>query len=750
MFFVNAEVVLRLTRHWLLVLLLIAGLPFAARAQSTYSLRVMAANTSSGNGQSYEGPGIRIFQGLKPDVVAIQEFRYNSSSTSNSLRTLVDTAFGSEFSFYVEPSGSIPNGIVSRWPILDAGSWDDPLLSDRGFAWAQIDLPGTNDLYAVSVHLYSSGSATDRNTEATIIKSNIQAQFPAGAWVVVAGDMNTDNRSEAAITTFKTFLSDNPIPTDLVSGGNPNTSEPRSKPYDYVLPSFGLATYQSPVTLGAQTFNNGLVFDSEVYFTNYSLAAVAPAQVGDSHVSGMQHMAVIKNFQIPFSGAVTNPPEITLQPQSQTNVVGATVTFQSAATSLTPLTYQWYFNGTNLLGGTATDLELTNIQFEDAGSYRIVFSNAAGSVTSEVAILTVLGQPAITAQPQSLAVSPGANAPFSVGANGATPLRYQWFFGANGIAGATNSAYTRSNAQPADAGNYTVVITNNFGSVTSATAVLTIHPESSGELQTLAGWDVTGLSGYGASPLPPTTNAANITVVGLTRGAGVGTSGTAAGSAWGGNGFDSANASAAITAQDFATFSITVNGGYTVSFTNVSRFDYRRSGTGPGSGLLQYQVGNGSFVDISSLSYPISTSGGASIGTIDLSSISALQHVPASNTVTFRIVNYAASGSGGTWYIYNVANSSAVDFSIDGTVNPITVPTNPPAIAPLLTNTAVFGDQFQFLLLGTASSNYVVEATTDVGSPDWAPVETNTSPFLYIETNVQTRPLRFFRGRVSP
>ena len=60
------------------------------------SLTVMAANLTSGSSQAYEDPGIRIFQGLKPDVVAcLQEFNY-----SQGLRTLVDTAFGTNYYYF--------------------------------------------------------------------------------------------------------------------------------------------------------------------------------------------------------------------------------------------------------------------------------------------------------------------------------------------------------------------------------------------------------------------------------------------------------------------------------------------------------------------------------------------------------------------------------------------------------------------------------------------------------------------------
>lgn len=721
-----------------------------AWAQSNLLVRIMAANITSGNYSSYEAAGIRIFQGLKPDIVAIQEFRYNQSASDSSLRQLVDTAFGTEFYYYREPytgGGDIPNGIVSRWPIIASGSWDDSESPNRGYAWAQIDLPGTtNDLYVVSVHLLTSSSGT-RNIEATELKGLIQANFPANAWIIVGGDMNTDSRSESAINTFKTFLSDDPKPADGDSPEKEGTNASREKPYDYVLPSFSLTNFQTPVVIGARSFSKGLVFDSRVYTP---LSAVAPVQSGDSGASSMQHMAVIKDFLIPVGGTVTNPPSIVTHPQSQTNALGATVEFSVVAAGTAPLAYQWRFNNTNLAGATATNYTLANIQATNTGNYTVVITNSVGSITSSIATLTITTGPVITNPPQNLSVTVGDNASFTVGASGATPLSYQWRFNTVNISGATNASYTRTNAQLTDAGNYTVVITNVSGSITSGIAVLTVNQSISGELVTLAGWNVSGLSAYGASPLPPTTNAANVTVTGLTRGVGVGTSGTAAGSAWGGNGFDSTTAAAAIAAGDFATFSISANAGYTVSFTNISRFDYRRSSGGPPNGVLQYQIGGGSFVDITSLSYPTTTSGGASIGVIDLSNIAALQNVPASTTVTFRIVNYGASGSGGTWYIYNVANSTAVDFSIDGTVNSISAPPGPPALAPTLNNPALVGGQFQFTLTGTTSSNYVIQATTNLDGGTWQPVRTNAAPFLFVETNALSSPQHYYRGQVAP
>ncbi len=276
------------------------------------SVRVMASNLSSGNNQRYETAGLNILKALKPDIVAMQEFNVSNSfgiNTAAALRSMVDTTFGTNFVYYRESSASetytIPNGVISRYPMITNGSWNDVTsIADRGFAWARIDVPGADDLYVVSVHLKaSSGSSAQRAIQATNLTALIQSSFPSNAWIIVAGDFNIGSSGETALAKFKTYLSDNPIPTDGFSNAstNLNTSEPRSERYDYVLPSFSLTNILTDVIIGTHTFPKGLVFDSDVYTP---LSEVSPVAFGDSHGTNMQHMGVVKDFRINYT--VTN------------------------------------------------------------------------------------------------------------------------------------------------------------------------------------------------------------------------------------------------------------------------------------------------------------------------------------------------------------------------------------------------------------------------------------------------------------
>src|SRR5207244_3483456 len=168
------------------------------------------------------------------------------------------------------------------------------------------------------------------------------------------------------------------------------------------------------------------------------------------------------------------------QPQSVTNLAGTTATFFVTATGTPPLAYQWLFNSTiALAGATNADLILTDVQSITAGGYSVVVTNVEGLATSGVATLTVLTPPKLIRQPANKTASLFADATFRVTANGDAPLSYQWRFNDGDLIGMTNTALTVTNVQRANAGNYSVVVTNLSGSLTSQVATLTITPFNS-------------------------------------------------------------------------------------------------------------------------------------------------------------------------------------------------------------------------------------------------------------------------------
>ncbi len=205
-----------------------------------------------------------------------------------------------------------------------------------------------------------------------------------------------------------------------------------------------------------------------------TLTNVTPAHSGSYSV-------IVTNLYGSLTSAPANltvvlPANILTNLSDQVATNGDTVQWQITAEGTGPLSYQWYFNETNALDGqTNTLLTLTNVTPVHSGSYSVIVTNLYGASTSALAKLIVVLSPNIVTDPVSLVVTNGDEARFEVGAQGTEPLGYQWYFsGTNALDGQTNALLVLSNAGPQNAGSYVVLVTNAYGSVTSAPAGLTV------------------------------------------------------------------------------------------------------------------------------------------------------------------------------------------------------------------------------------------------------------------------------------
>jgi len=207
-----------------------------------------------------------------------------------------------------------------------------------------------------------------------------------------------------------------------------------------------------------------------------------------SNVSGIYTIRVVPP---------ATPPTITTQPDDQSVFAGQTAQFSVAAAGTSPLSFQWqistngstWSNVTTSHGTDGTTATFTTIGATAAmggNRYRVTVSNSAGSVTSGVAILTLL--PTITTQPENITTLAGQTAQFSVVANtnNSGTLSYQWQIStdngstwsnvttANGTYGTTATFTTVATTTAMNNHRYRVVVTNSAGSVTSNSATLTV------------------------------------------------------------------------------------------------------------------------------------------------------------------------------------------------------------------------------------------------------------------------------------
>ena len=186
---------------------------------------------------------------------------------------------------------------------------------------------------------------------------------------------------------------------------------------------------------------------------------------------------------------VISKPVITTQPASVTSAAGKTVTFKVAATGAS-LKYQWQFsvnNGGYWKNSTMTGYNTSSMQVPVTAArngylYRCVVSNAAGSVNSSSAKLTVSGvKPSITVQPASITSTAGKTVTFKVVAAGSN-LKYQWQFSVNNGGSwkdSTMTGYNTSSMQvPVTAARngylYRCIVSNSYGSTNSSSAKLTV------------------------------------------------------------------------------------------------------------------------------------------------------------------------------------------------------------------------------------------------------------------------------------
>jgi len=185
---------------------------------------------------------------------------------------------------------------------------------------------------------------------------------------------------------------------------------------------------------------------------------------------------------LPSAAAATSAsgtaPAITAQSPSQAAVAGTNLILSVSATGDAPRRYQWRYNGADLTDATNATLQLSGIQQQNAGDYKVVVFNNAGSAVSSNMTISILLPASILVHPQGVTAFPLSSASFNVLAFSTTPLRYQWRFNGTDIQAATNATFTIASVQPANDGQYSVAVTDAVGTGVSDAAHLTVllHP----------------------------------------------------------------------------------------------------------------------------------------------------------------------------------------------------------------------------------------------------------------------------------
>ena len=241
-----------------------------------------------------------------------------------------------------------------------------------------------------------------------------------------------------------------------------------------------LASY----TIPARTLTSGRVYRASLQYNRVSslnTTVIPGSVVGAAFFKGL-------NFYIGAQapGTTPPPPVIVTQPASRTASLGGSVTFSLGVTvggtnQLAGVVSIWRHNGLPIEGGTKyalgpTALTINNLTLADAGTYAVTLVNAGGVVTSTAVTLSfgTAAGPVILTPPRGATAITGSTVALTVGTAGTPAPTFQWRKDGVPIANATSDTLVLANLGMANAGSYSVVVTNPGGSVTSAPAVLSV------------------------------------------------------------------------------------------------------------------------------------------------------------------------------------------------------------------------------------------------------------------------------------
>jgi hypothetical protein len=218
---------------------------------------------------------------------------------------------------------------------------------------------------------YFNGTALSGATGSALNLSNVQTNN-AGSYTVGVNNVAGSVTSAAATLTVYVppGITTQPLSQTVAAGQNVTFSVVAGG-----TAPLGYQWYFNGTTLSGATAS-ALTLDS-VQTNNAGSYSVAVSNVAGSVTSAAATLTVYV------------PPAITTQPQSQTMTQGQSASFSVVASGTAPLAYQWNFNGAALSGATSSALTLSNVQSGIAGSYSVVVTNIAGSITSAAATLTV-------------------------------------------------------------------------------------------------------------------------------------------------------------------------------------------------------------------------------------------------------------------------------------------------------------------------------------------------------------------------
>ena len=404
----------------------------------------------------------------------------------------------------VPPGTSQCNGLASKFPDDDVLEFIDYLSADpqpaspggyNGVSFWRTDLHSPGQW--ANIKLATSGAQT--NVVRNIVFDDNRATF-TGSWTKVRvffvnyNDPTTPHYEGATGSDTNSFGTNYWVRTQGTGSAYAQFTPNILTAGDYDIYQWHVYRADASTSVPFIINHNGGSTTVNVNQTTkdgkWSLVGRFPFAVGTSGyiritdgVVGSTNVALVDGLKLIFVPATSVPATPTSLMATGVNSAQINLTWTDNATNETAyIVARSTTNGgpyTNIatLGVNATNFSNTGLAASTTYYYVVRATNSLGaSANSAQANATTVSAtvPVIITQPQGQTVSATSNATFSVIVAGAAPLFYKWRFNGTSLAPATNSSYTRTNAQVSDEGSYAVVVTNSFGGVTSSVATLTV------------------------------------------------------------------------------------------------------------------------------------------------------------------------------------------------------------------------------------------------------------------------------------
>ncbi|MCC5843939.1 MAG: immunoglobulin domain-containing protein [Verrucomicrobia bacterium] len=376
-----------------------------------------------------------------------------SGADSGNYRVVASNAYGSRTSEEAVLT-------VLEVPTITAQPSDTSIILSQSGGFSV----GVSGAEPFSYQWLKNGNVVPGGTGSTLAFASVQAEDGAGYSVLVSNEVGAVQSASATLTVlFPAVITGQPTEQDVEIGQNG---------------TFTVTAAGTDLTYQWQENLEGSWTD----LTGEESPQLVLSAVTKEDDDGRQFRVIVDNaYGDPAISSVAalnvlEAPSIVADPQSQSIVLGQSVTFEVEVDGDEPLSYRWRRNGSNISGATSSTYTINSVTANrDGDVYTVRVTNPVGEVISAGAALTILYPPTILNQPNSQVAAVGDTVTFSVLADGDPTLLYQWRKDGADIDGANGASLTLEDVDTGDAADYSVEVTNDYGNATSSNATLTVR-----------------------------------------------------------------------------------------------------------------------------------------------------------------------------------------------------------------------------------------------------------------------------------